>query len=282
MNISLLTDAPKHNLALMQLSAYHKALGDTVNLNMPLWKADKTYASILFEWNKNNFIADEYGGPGVMLGSKVKPCYPDYELFPIDYSLGYTYRYCIRRCPFCKVWKMETSKEHHSIHEFYNTEFKKICLLNNNTFSDPEWKATFEEIWDANLTVVDENGYDLRLIDSEKADALKRTKWDGSKDPHFAWDQMKDEAQIIKGLEEVNRVGFKHKSIYVLIGYDTTLEEDIYRCQKIHDMGHDPFPMIYEAEDSYNQLAHDFRRMIYQRYYRKIGNIEKAWKGYKR
>ena len=39
----------------------------------------------------------------------------------------------------------------------------------NNTFSDPQWHDTFEEIWDAKLTVKDENGYDLRLLDEEKA-----------------------------------------------------------------------------------------------------------------
>jgi len=53
MKISLLTDAPRHNLALLKLSAYHKACGDEVLLNMPMIPADYRYASVLFEKNKN-------------------------------------------------------------------------------------------------------------------------------------------------------------------------------------------------------------------------------------
>ena len=63
MKISLLTDAPKHNLALMKLSSWHKKNMDDVTLNAPIFKSDYKYASVLFEKNKNIFIADEYGGP---------------------------------------------------------------------------------------------------------------------------------------------------------------------------------------------------------------------------
>ena len=63
MKISLLTDAPRHNLALMKISAWHKKQGDEVLLNMPLFPADYTYASVLFEKNIKLFNANEYGGP---------------------------------------------------------------------------------------------------------------------------------------------------------------------------------------------------------------------------
>lgn len=299
MKISLLTDAPKHNLALMKISSWHKARGDDVRLNMPLWKGDKTYASILFEWNRDKFCADIYGGPGlffrsmgiqrnlgyqpigipcgrILLPFDIENMSPDYSLFNLDYSLGFTFRFCPRKCEFCKVWWLERDNlAHHSIWDFHLPIFKKICLLNNNTFFDPQWRETFREIWDANLILIDENGYDLRLMDEEKAYALKQTQWDHG--PKFAWDRMQDEKEILGGFSEINRVGFKYCTIYVLIGFDTTLEEDIYRCQKIHDLGHNPFPMIYKE----TKLLKKFRRMIYARYYRKSGNIEKAWKEYK-
>jgi hypothetical protein len=274
MIISLLTDAPKHNLALMKLSTYYKQRGGKVHLNKPLWPADKRYASILFDWNVKKFIADEYGGPGYNFEPLNIDCRPDYSLYGLDFSLGFTYRYCPRNCGFCKVTKMEKDKNHKSIWDFHLPRFKKICLLNNNTFFDPYWRETFEEIWDAKLIVRDENGYDLRLVDEEKAIFLKKTQWDHG--PKFAWDRMEDEKEILKGFEEINRVGFKGCTIYVLIGYNTTLDQDIYRCQKIHDLGHNPFPMIYKE----TPVLRKFRRMIYLRYYRKEGNIEKAWRNY--
>lgn len=277
MKISLLTDAPKHNLALMKISAWHKRRGDRVALNVPLFPSHKRYASVLFDWNKNTFIADEYGGPAfpqVQLDRKFQLMIPDYSLFDIDYSLGYTYRYCPRNCAFCKVTQMETDKAHYSIWDFHEPTFTKICLLNNNTFADKRWKETFEEIWDANLTVIDENGYDLRLMDEEKTDALKRTKFEGQ--IHFAWDRMKDEKQILRGLELLKKYKIRGH-IYVLVGYDTTREEDMYRCQKLADYGQDPYIMPY------NSKPHDraFKRFIDTFMWRKYKTIEQAWNDYK-
>jgi len=269
----------------MKISAWAKMEGHEISLNFPLLKADYTFASVLFSRNQKKFIADLYGGPGIgcenTLSPEVERFKPDYTLFPIDYSLGYTYRYCLRNCPFCVVPKIENDKNHYSIWTFHDPKFRKICLLNNNTFMDPRWKETFEEIWDANLLVIDENGYDLRLVDEEKANALAKTKWVISSHPHFSWDRMKDEKEILNGLSVINNAGIKNCTIHILIGFDTTIEEDIYRCQKIHNMNHDPFPMIYEDNDL-KPLQHKFRRMIYARYYKKDGNIEKAWKEYTR
>lgn len=309
MKISLLTDAPKHNLALMKISAWHKASGDDVLLNMPLFQSDYTYASVLFGWNKDKFFADEYGGPAyevcmekgripggrlsydrrcwdaessnrqrtVHLHHEVETQIPDYELFGLDYSLGFTFRPCFNSCGFCKVPLFDhPDTEHHSIHEFHDPSMKKICLLNNNTFQDPLWKETFEEIWDANLSVIDENGYDIRLLDDEKADALHRTKFETPL--HFAWDRMQDEALIVHGLKllEKHKLRSTSHGVYVLIGYDTTEAEDLHRCQVIHDHGLTPYPMPYVR----NSYTRRFKRFMNLHYYRKHKTIEAAWNDY--
>jgi hypothetical protein len=52
----LLDNGTRHpNLALMKISAWHKKAGDSVMLNAPVFPADYTYASILFEKNINQF-----------------------------------------------------------------------------------------------------------------------------------------------------------------------------------------------------------------------------------
>jgi len=302
MKISLLTDAPKHNLALMKLSAWHKQQGHEVWLNMPLLSANYTYASILFEKNINKFRADEYGGIGYeiqncqrgisgnglvngrrkrkitkpnrgrisnILKKEQQEMFPDYGLYSIDFSLGYTFRPCLRKCDFCKVHKIEDDFRHYSIWDFHDPKFSKIELLNNNTFFDPQWKETFEEIWDADLTVI-EHGFDLRLMNEEKADFLRRTKFQGQ--IHYAWDRMKDEKKVLEGLKIAPR-----GRVYVLIGYDTTQEEDLYRCQKIIDAGFDPYIMPY------NQSVKEkrFKRFIDTFMWRKYKTIEEAWKDYR-
>jgi len=248
MKISLLTDAPDHNLALMKLSAYHKNRGDTVVLNRSIMPADKTYASILFSKNKNKFYADEYGGiqfPDKILPRQVECMKPDYDLFNLDYSLGYTFRPCYRRCDFCLVKTLHhPDKRHHSIWEFHDKKFSKIMILNNNWLLDPLWIDTFNEIWAEKLTVK-EHGLDLRLIDEEKANAIKKTKWNGR--IHFAWDRMRDEELIIKGLEFIKAYKIESRC-YVLSGYDTTWEQDLYRCQVLINYKQIPYIMPYKEK----------------------------------
>lgn len=275
MKVSLLTDAPRHNLALMRISAYHKALGDEVTINNPL-EADLTYGSYLFDFSEH-YYTDVLGGPGIEPSIRLNGFNGaglDYNLFNIDYSLGYTWEWCPRNCGFCVVPKQNNPREHRSIWSFHQPQFRKICLLNNNTFSDPKWKETFEEIWDADLEVRDESGYDLRLLDDEKSEALKKTKF--TKQIHFAWDQIKDDKAIVRGLNIAKKFNLD-AMVYVLMGYDTTFEEDLYRCQKIHDFGFDPFPMLYKKTPA---LKH-FRRFIYLRYYRQYPTLKEAWKDYK-
>lgn len=275
MRINLYSDSPYHNLALMQISTYHKQFGDEVMLNFSLMPCDKSYASILFEKNVGKISADVYGGPAILnsqLLPEIQQCKPDYSLYHIDYSLGYTFRPCYRKCPFCKVHGMNhPDTDHHSIWEFHDPKFTKICLLNNNTFFDKDWWLTFEEIWDANLTVVDQNGYDLRLIDEEKAAALKRTKF--STQIHYAWDLMENEGKVLDGLKLAPK-----GSVYVLIGYNTTEAEDIYRVQKIVDNKHDPYIMPYHQ----SRQEKRFKRFIDTFMWRKYPTIQEAWDNYKR
>jgi hypothetical protein len=279
MNINLYTDAPYHNLALMKLSTLYKEAGDEVTLNLPIMPCDYSFSSILFEKNRNKFNADEYGGPAFessILTDAVEKAKPDYSLYPTDYSLGYTFRPCYRKCSFCKVWKMHhPDTEHHSIWEFHDIRFKKICLLNNNTFFDKQWKETFEEIWDAGLIVRDENGYDLRLLDDEKADALHKTKF--CTPLHFAWDSIKDEERIRRGFDLLAKHHLRTTSngCYVLIGYDSTEEEDLHRCQVISDYGLRPYVMPYIPSGK------RFKRFIDTFMWRKYKTIKEAWMNYK-
>ena len=275
MKISLLTDAPKHNLALMKISTYHKNRGDEVKLNMPLWPADYRYGSYIFE-NGIRFGAQEKGGigvdPKIQLGEEIEKMKPDYSLFNLDHSLGYTFRDCYRKCPFCKVPLLPKKGKHHSIWEFHEDRFDTIELLNNNTFFDPLWDETFEEIYGAKLKII-EHGMDLRLLNDHKAWWVKRLKWKNQ--PKFAWDQMRDEKKIIEGMKLLQ----KHKieaMIYVLMGFDSTMEENIYRCEIINSMGFDPFPMLYKPTPQLRA----FRRMIYLRCYRRYKTIKDAWKNF--
>ena len=261
MRISILTpDSKLPNLAAMKISAYHKARGDKVMLNMPLWPCDKTYVSILFDWtsfdgevNRGYYVGGPGRDPSIRLPEEIDTCRPDYDLYDMNYSLGFTYRACHRGCDFCKVGEMNEPTDHRSIWTFHDKRFDTIALLNNNTFEDPRWHETFEEIWAAGLKVKDFNGYDLRLIDRKRALALARTRWEGQ--VHFAWDSINDEKAVLSGLAEVIKWGLQPWKIacYVLIGYDSTPEEDLYRVEKLRALKVSPFVMPFDKNEEYQR-----------------------------
>lgn len=278
MKISLLTDSPKHNLALMKISTYHKNKGDEVKLNMPLWKADYIYGSWLFDDGCREKTDSEGGigiDPAIELPDNIKKLKPDYSLFNLNHSLGYTFRDCYRKCSFCKVPFLPRDRTHHSIWEFHNPKFDSIELLDNNLFFDPLCIATFEEIKKANLKL-NENGMDLRLLDDQKAWWIKQLRW--KTQPKFAWDEMKDEKKIIEGMKLLK----KHKvrvMVYILMGYNTCLKEDLYRCEIIiNSFDFIPFPMLYKP----NKILKKFKRFLYLRYYKQHKTVGEAWKAYGR
>jgi len=253
MRVQILTpDSKMPNLAAMKISAHHKALGDEVILNQPLLGGDLTYASILFDWMPITFHADIVGGPGYIWPNRLPTHWdelmPDYLLYPMmDYSLGYTFEWCPRRCPFCKVWRMQPPKIHRSIWKFHNPKFRRIALLNNNWLADPRWHDTFEEIWDAGLTVIDHSGFDARLMTNDMARSIAKTKWQGQ--IHLALDHPRDAEALKNAMGLLVGAGFRGEriTVYILCNYWTTEAEDADRVRLVRSLGALPFVMPYRA-----------------------------------
>ena len=143
MKISLIdVDSKIPNLALMKISAYHKLKGDLVGFNLS--NPDKIYSSIIFKKNYgkslNGHLSDVpivYGGSGydlnVKLPDEIEFIKPDYDLYPSEYSQGFTSRGCNRNCYFCLVPKKEGCfKVNQHPKEFYDPKFKDIMLMDNN------------------------------------------------------------------------------------------------------------------------------------------------------
>lgn len=297
MKVKLMTDAPKHNLALMKISAWHKSQGDTVFLGTQQDNDyDLSYASILYKINRPKYYADVMGGPGydpcVRLDDKFD-LPPDYTLYPnLKTSVGYTWDRCPNDCGFCVEPKMARQGIHKSIWSFHKPEFKFITLLNPNTFSDPQWLSTINEIQQADLTIIDENGYDLRLLTERKVTALNRVKFAGP--ICFAWDRVEDYDKIIPNLHLLKYI--RHpKMVFVLIGFDPQKPDgwrrldrsDMFRVAMLQRHRIDAYVMVYnEVKHSKMPIMQDlmrFKRMINRAHLHKNGRrgVTKAWQQYK-
>lgn len=248
---------PFPNLALMKLSAYHKAKGDEVFLNFPLQPVDKAYASCVFTWNarRSDGLSPDVviGGSGISmkaeLPAEVEHIMPDYSLYPnMDFSLGFTSRGCIRDCPWCIVPVMEGAiKPWARIYEFWHPRHRRIVLLDNNLLVAPNWRQTMGDLIAEGLEVDFTSGLDIRLLNEENLDYLKRVK---TRQLRFAFDSIAYEKAFRRGIELLLDSGITPRTIevYVLYGFGDD-DTDVERMKLLHSYNVDCYPMLYKGPD---------------------------------
>ena len=290
----LLVDADSHNgfpnLALMKLSAYHKNEGHNIDLIKglplapPLALYDKSYISCIFPQNKERALQyalmlpnSVVGGSGfdytIKLDYDIEHILPDYSLYNIDYSLGFTSRGCIRNCGFCIVPEKEGPiRDHAPITEFHDPNHKKIVLLDNNFQASPRWKENLEYIIDSKLKVNFNQGLDIRLLNDEFIELLAQTKYFDIhfKKPslYFAFDDFRYKDKFVCGMRKLHAHGITPRSImvYILVGFNTTLEQDLERIKVVDYFGAVPYIMRYNQINTpeLNKLARWVNRKYYQ------------------
>jgi len=262
MNIALIDiDSKIPNLALMKLSAYHKKNNNIVDLvgELDSRQYDVVYASKIF--NDTSFpnlpstaiIGGTGSGFTMVLPDKIEHLYPDYSLYNCDYAIGFTSRGCNRKCPFCVVPEKEGRwRPNADIYEFWRGQ-DKIMLLDNSLNTDHGYfKYILNQLIESKARINFSQGLDIRYLNDEQAELLTHVRlW---KRIHFAWDLMPTERAVRSGVRILEKYSLKNKAMfYVLIGHNTTHEEDLYRVEELRSMGVDPFVMPYDRKDDYQR-----------------------------
>lgn len=287
MNIGLI-DVDGHNypnIPLMKISAWHKAQGHNVEWYDPMFSGhmDKVYVSKVFSFSPDfeyYIDADEIvkGGSGycislvngrevfdkskdIELPYEIEHIYPDYSLYGItDTAYGFLSRGCPRGCSFCHVEAKEgrASRKVADLSEFWNGQ-KNIVLCDPNILACKQWKELLQQLIDSNAWVDFNQGIDIRLMNEEKAEMLKRIK---TKNIHFAWDRYEDKEKIVPKFEmfkKITGIDYRKLGVFVLCNFDTTFEQDLERIYTLRDLGFNPFVMLYDKEhikrgDKYKKL----------------------------
>ena len=109
-------------------------------------------------------------------------------------------------------------REHAEVEEFLNPRSNVVVLLDNNFLALPSHIKKLQKYIDKGWRMDFNQGLDARLINKENAKLLASIKHERM--IRFAWDNIKDETEIIKGLELVIKEGIRPRNItvYILIG----------------------------------------------------------------
>ena len=282
-----LVDVDGHNfpsIPLMKLSAWHKQQGDTVEWYDQLFHStgkpfDKVYMSKVFSFTPDfpyyvNAKEVIKGGSGYcirlengkeiydtakdkLLPSDIETIYPDYSIYydiiseVKNTAYGFLTRGCPRGCEYCHVGCKEGRKSYKvaDLGTFWHGQ-KNIVLLDPNITACRDWKPLFQQLIDSNAWIDFSQGLDIRLMDKEKTEMLKQMK---IKQVHFAWDRYQDKKEIVPKFKEFKELtGWDKRKlpVYVLINFNTTIEQDLDRIYTLRDLGYWPYVMVYNKENT--------------------------------
>ena len=286
------------NLALMRLSAWHKARGDAVTFSRSVRKDlfegdyDRVYGSAIFSFSgarieklKRNFANVVIGGTGsgsrVAVEDIVDPAFRDldYSLYPtFPHSIGFTQRGCRLQCKFCVVPDKEGRPYHDgTVNGIWRGPGfpRNLLLLDNDFFGGPRWRRRVEEIAEGNFRVCLNQGVNVRSITAEAAEALASIEY---RDDQFrrrrlytAWDNLGDAKAFFRGIDRLEQAGIppSHVMAYMLVGYDPreTWERIFSRFDAMVARGVLPYPMVYDPR---RKDLKRFQRWVVRGLYRAV------------
>jgi hypothetical protein len=272
------------NFALAKLARFHLERGDRVSAydpRLPLMHSayDKIYASKIFDFSDGAHLDSarmEIGGSGwdgtlgplaKKLPAEVDSLAPHYGLYPwFKHNMGYAMRGCRYRCDFCSVPAREGhARAYAGIRDLIVQDSDFLILLDNDFFGNPQWKERIAEIRSLDLKVCFSQGINIRIITEEQCQALASVRFTNLRDTrrqlYFAWDRFRDGRLILRGIDRVKSAGIKpwQMSFYVLIGHDSTPEEDMVRVRTLHEQGVDIYLMAKDRRDDYQK---SFQRWV--------------------
>jgi hypothetical protein len=255
------------NLALAKIAAWHRAQGDDVEHFMPLATYDRVYASKVFtDTPENPYVANNpdvwIGGTGYSIGSSLsaekEAMRPDFSLWPSWHkSMGFTTRGCPRHCPFCVV--PEKEGKIHVVAEFgdvWDGKSSEVVFLDNNVTAAPidHLLHIAMDAKNADVAVDFCQGFDVRLW-TEEHNRIVHDYPVFRRRVHFAFDSLVIEPYVRRVVRTWKELGLHPDRLvfYVLIGFDTTEEDDLYRIEVLRSLGVNPFVMPYDRHDIYQR-----------------------------
>lgn len=261
------------NLAIMKICGYHESIGDSVEwwdgFGLFEKQYDVVYASKMFSFSKMPPLPEGtlIGGTGIDFNNRlpeyIENATPSYSLYNnCNFHLGFSMKGCRFACKFCCVPQKEGRPyRYNTIDEILINPKggNRLMLLDNDFFGGADWDVNLQRIIELKLKVCFVQGLNIRIITSDQAALLAKCNYQNSKFNQkyltFAWDKYNDKKLIEKGIKICNDAGIPctHMQFFVLIGFDTTHEQNLERVMHLKSLGCMPFAMPYNKSDPYQR-----------------------------
>lgn len=277
------------NLALMRISAYHKARGDEVEW----WWSDLIHYDIVY---MSKIFSDAYskdvsepmncdkvikGGTGycISLGEdgkehfdqsknfslpdEVEHMFPDYSIYPqYDFAVSMTSRGCPRQCSFCHVASKEgcMSRKVANVSDFWHRGGQnEIKVLDPNITACRDKRDLMKQYRETGVLLDFTQGLDIRCLNDDDIEDINHMK---IKRLHFAWDDPNNNLE-----EKFRRFAKKFKrrtnigTVYCLTNFENVsveehIERALMRIYLLRDLGFDPYCMVYNKPSAPKEIRH--------------------------
>lgn len=253
-------DSRLPNLALMKLSRHFKEQGRHVILARHeafMKGVDAVYASGVFcrplTQNRIDSLCRYYGNALVVGGSGIdleKRLPPEIEKLPADYTLypelgdramGFLTRGCPFHCPFCVVpIKEGQPRQVADLDELLLDGRRKLLLLDDNILAHPRAGDFLEEMAVRNLHVNFTQTLDLRLLDDEKVQLLKRIHCSNLRFTrrvmHFSLNDSRNLEEVRRQYQTFDFTRRDNVEFICMYGFNTTLAEDVERFRFLRSL----------------------------------------------
>jgi len=271
------------NLALMKLSAWHKAKGDEVSFFNACCEYDKIYSSKVFTWTTDFYLPQsaQKGGIGYRLfdtlSDEIEHICPDYSLYGTDYSMGFLTRGCPNKCSWCIVPEKEGNIQYHAkIEEF--VRHKNVVLMDPNVLACDYGIQQIEKIINLRLKVDFNQALDARVIDEGIAKRLSKVKW--LHPVRLACDS-KGQMEVVQKAVTLLRWHNTRPARYFVYIMVKDIESALERAKFIKGLYCDPFAQPYRDFDNKIIPTEEQKRFSRWVNHKAIFNSV-AWEDYKK
>jgi hypothetical protein len=277
------------NYALMKISAWHKAQGDSVEWWNPLIKYDRVYSSKVFDFTPVDPYLPENairGGTGYRdiqmnrtLPDEIDNMFPDYSIYPeCDFAIGYLTRGCPNNCRWCVVPQKEGNiRQYRKWQELVRHDTDKLVLMDNNILSCNYGISQLKSLIGSGYRIDLNQGMDARMVTEQVADIISRLTW--IRFIRLSCDQKAQIVPVKRAIDLLIERGVRPYRIFIYLLVTANLEDASERVEALK--GYKAINLYAQAERNErigimpNDMQLEFQqRYVYSGRYRKETWIE--------